>query len=74
LIAGPDGYLPDKKRVADLLAAAGIQESDTIVSYCRSGLRASVAYTVLKEFGYQVQLYDGSYRDWIRHDFPVEGN
>jgi len=72
LIAGPLGYLPEKAKVNGLLENAGIRPSDEIVSYCRSGLRASVGYLILKEFGYHVRLYDGSYRDWIRHDFPIE--
>ncbi|MBI4473780.1 MAG: sulfurtransferase [Acidobacteria bacterium] len=72
LIAGSEGYLPEKSRATSLLERAGIRSGDPIISYCRSGLRASVAYLVLKEFGYDVRLYDGSYRDWIRNDFPVE--
>ena len=72
LIAGPRGYFPEKGHVAGLLEGAGIQPGDPVVSYCRSGMRASVGYLVLKELGYNVSLYDGSYRDWIRHEFPVE--
>src|SRR5688572_11512072 len=72
LIAGTQGYLTEKAHVVSLLDRAGIKPDDQIVAYCRSGLRASVAYWVLKEFGYHVTLYDGSYRDWIRHNLPVE--
>ncbi len=43
-----------------------------IVAYCRSGLRAAVGYLVLQNLGYDVALYDGSYRDWIARGLPVE--
>lgn len=72
LIDGPEGFLAKKEHVAYLLDGAGVKPGDAVVSYCRSGLRASVGYLTLKELGYNVVLYDGSYHDWISRGLPVE--
>ncbi len=48
-------------------------EKDTIVVYCRSGRRASIAYDALKKMGYRnVFLYKGSMLDWTSRNLPVE--
>ena len=72
-MAGADGKLltgPDllRRRLAD----AGITPQDPVVAYCRSGVRASLAYLAMKQAGYNVRLYDGSYADWMDSGHPVE--
>jgi thiosulfate/3-mercaptopyruvate sulfurtransferase len=67
-----EGFLAPAERLQQLFAGAGVQPADRIVSYCRSGLRAAVGYVALKQLGYNVQLYDGSYRDWVKRGLPVE--
>jgi len=68
----PEGFLAPKERLQQLFAATGLKPDDKVVSYCRSGIRASVGYLALKQLGYNVQLYDGSYHDWVRRGLPVE--
>ncbi len=72
-MAGADGKLliePDLLR--QRLAAAGITPRDPVVAYCRSGVRASLAYLSMQEAGYTVRLYDGSYAEWMDSGHPVE--
>ena len=54
------------------LASVGITPQDPVVAYCRSGVRASLAYLSMKQAGYNVRLYDGSYAEWMDSDHPVE--
>ena len=72
-IPGSDGNLlaPDAELV-DRLHALGIDHDKPVVSYCRSGARASLAWLALTRAGRTVRLYDGSYRDWTERRLPVE--
>ncbi len=54
------------------LAAAGVTPGDAVVAYCRSGVRASLAYLSMRQAGYDVRLYDGSYAEWMDSGRPVE--
>ena len=54
------------------LATAGITPGDTVVAYCRSGVRASLAYLSMRQAGYDVRLYDGSYAEWMDSGHAVE--
>jgi len=47
------------------------QPGDTVVTYCFVGLRASMTYLVARYLGYQAKLYDGSYEDWSRRQYPL---
>jgi thiosulfate/3-mercaptopyruvate sulfurtransferase len=67
-----EGFLASNDRLKELFSAAGLNPGDMVVSYCRSGIRASVGYLALKQVGYDVRLYDGSYHDWVRRNLPVE--
>ena len=72
-MAGADGEMliePDLLR--QRLAAAGITPRDPVVAYCRSGVRASLAYLSMQQAGYNVRLYDGSYAEWMDSGHPVE--
>ncbi len=64
--------LGSKEKIEELLTAAGIKRNDHIVAYCRSGPRASLGYLALRQCGYAVRLYDGSYAEWARSGLPVE--
>jgi thiosulfate/3-mercaptopyruvate sulfurtransferase len=47
------------------LATLGVDPSDEVVAYCRSGMRAAHTYVVLRNAGFaQVRLYDGSWQEW----------
>ena len=71
--AGADGkLLADPVLLRQQLGALGISAQDPIVAYCRSGIRASLTYLAMKQAGYSVRLYDGSYSEWMDSDHPVE--
>ena len=63
--------LIDPSALHQRLAALGITTQDTVVAYCRSGVRASLTYLAMKQAGYNVRLYDGSYAEWMDSDLPV---
>ena len=72
-MAGADGkLLIDANLLRERLAAAGITPRDSVVAYCRSGVRASLAYLSMQQAGYTVRLYDGSYAEWMDSGQPVE--
>lgn len=66
------GFLGKKNRVilsrAELLpviSKIGLTRADRVVTYCRTGPRAAIAYYALRELGFNnVRLYDGSFHDW----------
>jgi thiosulfate/3-mercaptopyruvate sulfurtransferase len=72
LVGARQEVLALPERIEQLLNAAGIQRGDTIVGYCRSGLRAAVGYLALQQAGYDIRLYDRSYAEWARSGLPVE--
>jgi 3-mercaptopyruvate sulfurtransferase SseA len=55
-----------------MMTDAGIGRADRIVTYCRSGPRAALGYLALKELGYEVRLFDGSYAEWSSNGLPAE--
>jgi thiosulfate/3-mercaptopyruvate sulfurtransferase len=51
--------------LSSLYRQAGVTPDKEIVVYCRTGMRASHDYFVLRLLGYpRVRLYDGSYVEW----------
>lgn len=64
-----EGHLPDAKQLSggrvlwnlDLLPAP---EAGTIVTYCQSGVRNSVAASALRRQGYDIAELDASYAAW----------
>ena len=72
-MAGTDGrLLIELDLLRRRLAAAGITPSDPVVAYCRSGIRASLAYLSMQQAEYNVRLYDGSYAEWMDSSHAVE--
>lgn len=57
-----------------LYEQAGVKADKEIVVYCRTGMRASHTYFVLRLLGYpRVKLYDGSFVEWSADGtLPVE--
>ena len=71
--AGSDGNLfLDEYELRDRLGAVGIANNDAVIAYCRSGVRASVAWLAMRQAGYDVRLYDGSYAEWMDSEQAVE--
>ena len=72
-LAGQDGrLLIEPERLEAALSSVGIGRDDSVIAYCRSGLRASLPYLAMKQTGYDVRLYDGSYVEWMMSGNPVE--
>ncbi|MFQ5684481.1 MAG: sulfurtransferase [Candidatus Binatia bacterium] len=64
LTAGPKKF-KSSKDLARLYGNVGATPDKEIVLYCRTGMRASHDYFVLRLLGYpRIRLYDGSYVDW----------
>ncbi|MGH7839217.1 MAG: sulfurtransferase, partial [Candidatus Binataceae bacterium] len=62
----PDLILRPRGELAVLIVRAGATRDDRIVAYCRSGPRAALGYLALREAGYEVRLFDGSWAAWSR--------
>ncbi len=53
-----DGQLPKDKK---------------IITYCQAGGHSAMTYFILRELGYQVAVYDGSWQEWSRDSsLPVQ--
>ena len=72
LVDGNASYLESPEVLNGKLEARQIDPDGPVIAYCRSGVRASVGYLALKQLGYDVRLYDGSYLEWMNGDMPVE--
>ena len=71
-LPGEDGkLLIDPALLQERLAGLGIIAPDPVVAYCRSGVRAALSYLAMKQAGYNVRLYDGSFAEWMDSDHPV---
>jgi len=63
-----DGMLAPNATLANT-----VSQNESIIVYCGSGVTASPLYAMLKEAGYpNVQVYTGSYSDWIREEPVVQ--
>ncbi len=72
-LAGQDGrLLIEQDRLEQALSSVGVGRDDSVIAYCRSGLRAALPYLAMKQAGYNVRLYDGSYVEWMVSGNPVE--
>ncbi|MEV1128645.1 MBL fold metallo-hydrolase [Agromyces sp. NPDC049794] len=68
-----EGHLPGAAQLSGgrvMWHTDELPEHGTIVTYCQSGVRNSVAASALRRAGYDVVELDGSYLGWIR----VPGN
>lgn len=61
-----DGTFKADGALRAIYRKAGIEKATTIVTYCRTGMEASMTYFVLRYLGYDPLLYDGSYIEWSR--------
>jgi thiosulfate/3-mercaptopyruvate sulfurtransferase len=68
----PESILRPRGDLEQMIAEAGVTRADRIVAYCRSGPRAALGYMALREAGYDVRLFDGSWAEWSRCGLPVE--
>lgn len=65
-LSRPDGGYKTREELLPIFAAAGIDGTKPVVTYCNSGALASIYYYALKEIcGFQdVRMYDGSWQEW----------
>ena len=60
-----DGTIKSANELKKIYAAAGIDGSKPIITYCRIGERSSHSWFVLKKvLGYDVRNYDGSWTEY----------
>ena len=72
LSSPPDRLLKPRDQIERMLNDAGLARADKIIAYCRSGPRASLGYLALRQLGYDVRLFDGSYAEWSGAGLPAE--
>jgi thiosulfate/3-mercaptopyruvate sulfurtransferase len=72
LTGPPERILAPAEKIERMMTDAGIGRADRIITYCRSGPRAALGYLALKELGYEVRLFDGSYAEWSSNGLPAE--
>lgn len=64
-VINEDGTFKSTEEIREIYAAAGIDGSKPIITYCRIGERASHSWFVLTQIlGYEVAVYDGSWSEW----------
>ena len=54
------------------LYADRARRTDTVVTYCWVGYRASATWFAARLLGYDAKFYDGSYQDWSQRKLPVK--
>lgn len=65
------GELKSAEQLRAIFAKAGVKPGDTILTYCHIGQQATTVLFAARTLGYKVALYDGSFEDWARRDWPV---
>lgn len=59
-----DGLLLPVAELQKLHDDAGVKANGAVITYCRTGMQASLEYVVLRYLGYEPAMYDGSYIEW----------
>jgi thiosulfate/3-mercaptopyruvate sulfurtransferase len=54
-----------------LFADAGVKPGDTVVAYCHIGQQATQVILAARTLGFSVRLFDGSFEEWSRKDYPT---
>lgn len=67
------GHLRSRAQLRGNFAAAGIDSTSDVISYCGSGVTGCHNALVLEYLGYRpARLYPGSFSAWAARDLPVE--
>jgi len=70
-LLGEDGRMVSSDRIRELLAEAGVEQGDRVVTYCHIGQRASAAWFAATLAGFDAAIYDGSMNEWGRTELPL---
>ena len=60
-----DPQLLDATDLRQQFLKAGAAPSDSVITYCRTGMQSSFTYFVAKYLGYRAAMYDGSVYEWV---------
>lgn len=71
LFSGHEGLQLKPRAELRALFDARAKGTDTVVTYCWVGYRASATYFAARLLGFDARFYDGSYQDWQRRKLPV---
>jgi thiosulfate/3-mercaptopyruvate sulfurtransferase len=58
--------------LSDLFRSAGVKTGDTVIGYCHIGQQATAMLFAARSIGFPVLLYDGSFEDWAKRNWPVD--
>lgn len=64
LTSDPPHLFRDPESLRQMYASVGVTDEAAVVTYCRTGMEATMTYFVLRYLGYDVSLYDGSFVEW----------
>jgi thiosulfate/3-mercaptopyruvate sulfurtransferase len=71
LFSGHEGLQLKPRAELQALFNARAKGSDTVVTYCWVGYRASATYFAARLLGFDARFYDGSYQDWQKRKLAV---
>lgn len=72
LFLDEDGRLQSREALRKLLHAGERRPEPVRVTYCHSGVQATVPYFAGRYLGLEMRLYDASFQDWSRRkEYPV---
>lgn len=60
------------EELEELFIESGVRPGSVVVSYCNTGVWATLVYFAAKYLGYEAHFYDGSFEEWTMDDsLPV---
>lgn len=65
---GDDGLFRTDGELHSLYGELGVKRDTTVITYCRTGVEASMTYFILRYLGFDASLYDGSFVEWSNDD------
>jgi len=71
-VFGDDLKLKSPEELTALFAKADVKPGDTVIGYCHIGQQATAMLFAARTLGHPVLLYDGSFEDWARRNYPIE--